>query len=486
MTEAPVSSLAGRTASADRMQEALHQFDTAHALMLGEQGLIPRDKAVELLRGLHLIERRGVVGERVRVQGGLHSGERLLIEELGEDTGGWIHVGRSSADLSAVAVRLTLRHQCARLLECLAATRHALLKRSQDEAETVMLAYTHGQGAQPTTFGHWLAMWASVFGRDWARIFAVMERSDQSPAGGAATAGTEFLLDRARVASLLGFRGLVENSTDATHSHDIEMEALAAFTILSANLGRLAADLLAWSGDEFGYVTLADRYCATSSILAHKRNPVQPQMTEAAAALALGAFVAAVALNQNPTGGSILAQPTASQLPLWDLCDTLGARLGELPDLIDSLKVHRERMLAVARASWCQASDLAGLLVRDRELSWRTAHQVVAILVRLCEERGIAAAQVGSQLVNEAANIYLGRALGLDQTAIENALDPRASVERRTLVGGPAPSAVRSNIEHLAVELAADARRLSETQKRWVDGRQALATSVSEFVAGDR
>ena len=38
---------------------------------------------------------------------------------------------------------------------------------------------------------------------------------------------------------------------------------------------------------------------------------------------------------------------------------------------------------------WATATDLAGALVRERDLPWRTAHQIVGILVRLCEERGL-------------------------------------------------------------------------------------------------
>ena len=46
-------------------------------------------------------------------------------------------------------------------------------------------------------------------------------------------------------------------------------------------------------------------------------------------------------------------------------------------------------MREMAGAYWAQATDVAGALVREKGLPWRTAHQIVGILVRFSEERGI-------------------------------------------------------------------------------------------------
>ena len=78
---------------------AVHHFDKAHLVMLAEEGLIPRKDAAAMLRVLRESEREGTEKVRLRVGGGNHSGEQLLIRQLGEDVGGRIHLGRSSGNL---------------------------------------------------------------------------------------------------------------------------------------------------------------------------------------------------------------------------------------------------------------------------------------------------------------------------------------------------------------------------------------------------
>ena len=78
--------------------------------------------------------------------------------------------------------------------------------------------------------------------------------------------------------------------------------------------------------------------------------------------------------------------------------------------------------------------------MRERDLPWRTAHQIVGILVRLSEERGLGPDRVTPELLDEAAVLYHGEKAGLGATAIREALDPGRFVAARTLRGGPAPS----------------------------------------------
>jgi argininosuccinate lyase len=88
---------------------------------------------------------------------------------------------------------------------------------------------------------------------------------------------------------------------------------------------------------------------------------------------------------------------------------------------------------------WATATDLAGALVSRRDMPWRTAHQIVGILVRLCEERGLTPADVTSALLDEASTLYHDKPAGLGDADIRAALDPGRFIAERTLRGGPAP-----------------------------------------------
>ena len=76
--------------------EAVHRFDKAHLVMLGEAGLIGREELAQLLRVLQEFDKdpEGVTAARLRGGGGNHSGEKYLIARVGEKIAGRIHAGR--------------------------------------------------------------------------------------------------------------------------------------------------------------------------------------------------------------------------------------------------------------------------------------------------------------------------------------------------------------------------------------------------------
>jgi len=78
--------------------------------------------------------------------------------------------------------------------------------------------------------------------------------------------------------------------------------------------------------------------------------------------------------------------------------------------------------------------------VRACKLPWRTSHQIVGVLVRLCEDRGLGPEGVTPALLDEAAVVYHGKPAGLDAAQIKAALDPGRFIGARTMRGGPAPA----------------------------------------------
>src|SRR5262249_41767398 len=88
---------------------AIHAFDKAHCLMLGEESVIPPDMGGQVLAGLREMGREGFWGARRSVGASNHSGELWLTKRFGEEVAGWLHVGRSSGDLGAVSDSITAR-----------------------------------------------------------------------------------------------------------------------------------------------------------------------------------------------------------------------------------------------------------------------------------------------------------------------------------------------------------------------------------------
>ena len=171
-----------------------------------------------------------------------------------------------------------------------------------------------------------------------------------------------------------------------------------------------------------------------------KKNVIGPAEVKGASAEALGCFVTSYHALKGTTGLPITERYYALDM-LWRVADNAVRDLGWFCDLLPALEIRKEHMREQAWRHWATATDLAGALVRERDLPWRTAHQIVGIVVRLCEERGLGPADVTPALLDEAAIAYHDAPVGLDQRSIAAALDPRAihrraDAARRSGAGG--------------------------------------------------
>ena len=109
-----------------------------------------------------------------------------------------------------------------------------------------------------------------------------------------------------------------------------------------------------------------------------------------------------------------------------------------------------------------------------RARPWRTAHQIVATLVRTAIDDGIKPDDVTSEHLDRATVEYpdYGKPLALPTDVIRDAMDPRRMVNRRTLISGPAPVRVREEIER--------SRRLVIDDAKRVQGRREKLKTASE------
>jgi argininosuccinate lyase len=475
---------------------AIHDFDRAHIVALEGAGWLEPDEAALLLGTLEAAAREeGVTESRQRAGGGIHSGEYLLIGALGEPRGGQVSLARSSADLGAVALRTIERDRLLDLGDALVALRAAILATAPEHLRTVMPLLAQGQHAQPTTVAHYLASWASVLERDTDRVLVAFGRVNTSPAGAAIGTGSSFVTDRASTAALLGFDAAIANTLDAVTSHDHVLDVLSTLAILGNDLGRLVDDLMGWSSPEDAYVSFPDRFCGTSSILAQARNPYAPQYIKGVSAMAAGALVNGLMVDRAGTGEAVLDRHQLSEQMLGLFGQTI-RNVRWLTELVPALIWHEERLLASTRAHWATAPELAGALVTRTGVSWRSAHQITGIVVRLAEERGLEPDAVTPALVDEAVSLYLERldALGVDhpedhpltpaaggltQADLDRAFDPWEAIEARTGAGGPAPTEVTAQLAALEAVVAAHRDDLAGRRARGAAAREALEAAVA-------
>ena len=471
---------AGRT---QPLLPVVHAFDKAHAVMLVEEGLLAREPGAAILRALRQMEKDGVVEVRTRVGGGLHSGEQYLIRMLGEEIGGRLHLARSSGDLSSVGINVLQREKLLALLRALNRLRRVLVDLARAHTDTILPGYSFGQHAQPMTLAHLWLSWAATLARDFERLHGAYRRVNVSPAGAAIMVGSDFTVNRARTAELLGFDGIHENCADAILelTADDSLEAPMVVALLYHSMAKWADDLILWSTAEFAFVDIPDRFCNTSSIMMQKKNVIGPAEVKGASAEALGCVVTSYHALKGSTGLPITERYYALEM-LWRVADNGVRDLGWFCDLLPALGVRTAHMREQAWRHWATATDLAGALVRARDLPWRTAHQIVGILVRLAEARGLGPGDVTPALLDEAARAYHGVPAGLDAAQIRAALDPARFVAARTVRGGPAPSESLRQAQLFEQALVADEQTTVAIEARLAEAARKLEAAVDTII----
>jgi argininosuccinate lyase len=457
---------------------AYHMFDKAHAVMLTEHGIIPREDGVAILEAFRRMEGEGVAKARERVGGVDHSGEAYLITELGWQVGGRLHIGRSTGDLDTVSMHITQREHLLDAMEASLWAREAMVRFAEKHVETLTPMYSPGltvygsmnvlQHAQVMTWGYYVMAFVNQLEREFKKLEAAYDLMQISPAGTAIGTGTDIPnFSRHRTMELLGFDDLYENCYDAEKHEGYTLDSFAVLLTLSHVISGLFFDLLIYSTHEFGLVEPADRYCGTSSIMPQKKNPT--------------AFRWLADLTVNVKARMLEADSVDGMHRSWT--DVING-LRMIPGIMKTLRVDEGRNEELAGDFWSGAADLAAAIVAERGLPWRTAHQIVATLVRLAISEGRKPREVTGEYLDRAAVEYqdYGETLGLGTETIQRAMNPREMVNRRTLVGGPAPVRVREQIAKSNKLLPLDRARVEAKRRKLAEAADKLEKAIDELM----
>ncbi|HSB70457.1 MAG TPA: argininosuccinate lyase [Candidatus Methylomirabilis sp.] len=473
--------------SARRMRETGYSFPhemwnhQAHTLMLHERGILRRSDAAKILRVLAEITRKGP--DRFPIDPGkgelLFSVETYLTARIGEESASRMHTGRSRGDLYVCVERMVFREKLLQVVDVLTRLTDTMLQLAAKHVETVMPGYTLLQHAQPTTFAHYLLSFVDRFRRDLDRLREAYGRVNQSPMGSAILSGTGFPVDRRRMAALLGFSAVIENTRDASTSRDHSLETITHAAILSSNLMALAEDLILWCTYEFGMVELADGYSGTSSIMPQKKNPSALTRVRHLAAESVGNTMTVFA--QLKTHSEELNDFEATGPIIWRALDTVVASLELMRGLLATLTVKRHAMSVLAGANFIQAAQLAESVAKAENLGFRTAHKIVGRLVRICVERRIAPADIRPELLHRASIEVTGRPLRMSLQRVRQAMDVDFILRHRETLGGPGRQQVLGMLKRRVSLLAKDRAWLSAQRGSLAQARR-MVDSLSKRV----
>jgi argininosuccinate lyase len=468
-----------------KLSKAVIDINKAHVIMLMEQKIIKRSDGAKLLEALtkHANIKFAPSSEDVHM-----AVEETVLKEVGWETGGNLHIAKSRNDQVATAIRMELRENLLDLMLSVIRLQESMAEMAEKHLKTVILEYTHLQPAQPVTFAHYLLSHLDALERDLQRLQETYERVNLCPMGAAALATTSFPISRERVAELLGFNGIVENSIDAVGSRDFILETAAALTLIAVNLSRLAEDLIVWSSPDFGVIELPDGFASTSSIMPQKKNPEVLEVIRARASHVLGDFVAsAAALKSLPSTYNLDFQEITPKLS--EAVEVTNSSLDMFAKLIPNLKVSTD-ISSKALKSFAAATELANMLVRKYDVPFRSAHKIVGSLVKSLIDSKQTFLSATPRLLQKVAQDAVGIKLVVNAEDITESFDPLKMVEAYKVKGGPAPTEVKraltarekrivlvkSNVSKLKQKLDEAEIKLESTVKSYPDADSPLKT----------
>ncbi|MCE7891237.1 MAG: argininosuccinate lyase, partial [Sorangiineae bacterium PRO1] len=397
------------------------QGSIAHARGLGRAGVIGAEEVEALVAGLGQvaleIERGELRWDRAKED--VHMNIEARLTAIVGPVGGKLHTARSRNDQVATDLRLYARRRAEETLEALAELGRAIVARATDEIDTLMPSYTHLQRAQPSRLSHHLMAWQEMLWRDRGRIADALARLDECPLGAGAVAGTGFPLDREATARELGFARATRNSIDATGSRDFLMELSGALAILGVHLSRIGEEIVLWSSQEFGFISLSDQFSTSSSMMPQKKNPDVAELVRGKAALLIGSATALLVLEKSLFFG-YGRDLQEDKRPIFDAFDNALVSVRALTGAIATATFRRERMREALGAGHVCATDVADFLV-SQGVPFREAHHIVGAIVKRAEEQGV---QIGELSREELSKAH--PALGGD--AVAAALDPAEAV----------------------------------------------------------
>jgi argininosuccinate lyase len=463
-----------------RSVEFFDRINKASIVMLAEAGLVPRPTAARIADGI------GQVITRERASGSPRSADYLdfeprLIAVIGQDASR-LHMGRSRQDIGATIAWMSLRDGLLGAFGALVASREKLLAIAGQHKRTVIPAYTHGVQAQPTTFAHYLLAWESAVARTCERLQQAYQRINNSPLGAAALATSSFPIDRKRLADLLGFDGLVENSYDANHvaSTDSSLEVASALQISAIQLGQFAQDLHAQYAAPSPWLRLSEgKLTGVSSIMPQKRNPAALEQLRTQCSIMAGEMQTVFLLSHNNRPGMFDSRsydPVPSERPL---------QVFELfRQVLDGLVVDKDRALAEVNADYSTTSGLADALLRSADVPFRIGHHFASNLASYGRSHGLKLNEIPYA---EAARIYeadVKRDFPLGEAEFREAISAEHMVSVSKGIGGPQLAEVTRMLADGHTKMKSDLDWLTSRKDHLAATESSLDKAVAALAAG--
>ncbi|MBC2576244.1 argininosuccinate lyase [Peptostreptococcus canis] len=423
----------------------LYKYDIegsiAHAIMLGETGIIKEEESHQIIEGLKSI-RKDIELDRFdfdKKHEDIHMNiEAGVIDKIGE-VAKKLHTARSRNDQVALDLKMYSRDSVKMIQTLLKEWIEALVDVSEKNIDTIMPGYTHLQRAQPITFAHNLMAHAEMAVRDYKRLESWLNIHNTMPLGSGALAGTTFPIDRYRTCELLGFESPCLNSLDGVSDRDYVVDLLSACSVGMMHLSRICEELVIWSTQEFSFIEIDDAYSTGSSMMPQKKNPDAAELIRGKTGRVYGDLMAILTTLK----GLPLAYNKDMQEDkecLFDGVETWIKSLSIIIPMIKTMKIKFKNTFEATKGGFTNATDLADYLVK-KGVAFRNAHKITGEIVLDCIYKGISLNDISLEeykIYSEKIDDDIYKYISLEEC-----------VNKRNSIGGPSKEQVSNHIDIL-------------------------------------
>ncbi len=422
----------------------------AHAVMLAEQGILKKEEAEILCKGLDSVLEEIETGKLVWKQEleDVHMNIETRLTELVGEVGKKLHTGRSRNDQCCLDLRLYTSDALRNWAKLAKNLITVFVEKAEENQGVLLPGCTHMQPAQPVSLAHHLLAYAWMIKRDIERIHECEKRARISPLGAAALAGTTYNLNPQSVADQLNMYGIFKNSMDTVADRDYVLEALFTGSVIMMHLSRFCEELIWWANPQFAFIYLSDAHSTGSSIMPQKKNPDVAEIMRGKTGRTYGNLINLLTtLKGLPLTYNRDLQE--DKIPFMDTDKTVQTSMSIMAEMLRDIRFRADRMEKALKAGFLNATELADYLV-TKGIPFREAHHITGKAVALAEEKGIALEDLSLQEFNHLCDGYHVQIT--DDVYI--ILDYFTAVKRRNVSGGTGPLAVKQQLEELKAFLA--------------------------------
>ena len=239
----------------------------------------------------------------------------------------------------------------------------------------------------------------------------------------------------------------------------------------------MAEEIVIWSSTEFNFIELDDMYASTSSIMPQKKNPDTAELMRGKSGVVVGSLMALLTICKGlPLSYNRDLQEATPNA--WRSVETTRSAVRIMAGMIGTMKVNAEVMAAQSSTGFTTATELADTMVRAAGIPFRTAHQIVGVLAKGDGNPSLTD-------VDEVAQDVLGESLssrGLTAEMITEALDPVLNINKRNVIGGPAPDELSRAIDAREDTLEEEKFAIAELNNRIENSLGRLFAAAQECI----